>query len=384
MKVAIDARWIFREISGIGAYTRELITHLAREPGPHDYLLLFHEADLREREMAATGCDGHARFTSVLLPDGVFSPAGQFRTPRALRRHGVEVYHATNYMIPLPAFPRNRRGAIACVVTVHDVIPLKFPHFAPRARKNRVFALYRALMREVGRRADIIVTDSRASRDDVLEHMRIPTSRHDRVRTVYCGVAEQFRPPTAPRNPDERARRILYVGRADPYKNLEGLVRAFAQARRDGLCDARLVIAGARDARYPEAEDRARTEGVLEHVTWTGYLDDDGLVRAYQEADVLVLPSRYEGFGLPVAEAMACGTPVICSTCGSLPEVAGDAARLHDPDDIGGMAQSIRDVLDTPAVARDLRTRGLAQVACFRWDRVAATMRDIYSEAAGA
>ena len=171
---------------------------------------------------------------------------------------------------------------------------------------------------------------------------------------------------------------VLYVGRRDPYKNLPGLVAAFARLVRDGGVDARLRVVGPPDARYPEAEEAARRLGVAEHVEWTGYLDDAGLLRAYQDADVLALLSKYEGFGLPVAEAMACGTPVVCSNAASLPEVAGAAARLVAPDDVAGAAAALQDVLTNPAEAARLRAAGLEQARKFSWRAAAESMLRLY------
>jgi glycosyltransferase involved in cell wall biosynthesis len=217
----------------------------------------------------------------------------------------------------------------------------------------------------------------------VLEHLRIPASRVDRVRTVPCGVDARFRPRgdrDAPA-PTGRPRDILYVGRSDPYKNLLGLVDAVAQVRARRSLDVRLRIAGPPDPRYPAPQARAHELGLTDHVQWLGYLADPALVEAYQAADLLVLPSRYEGFGLPVLEAMACGTPVVCSDRSSLPEVAGDAALLVDPDDTTALADAIARVLSDAALAADLRQRGLARARAFTWRRTAEATRSIYQQA---
>ncbi len=382
MRVLIDARWIFEEISGIGAYTRELVTQLARGEPTDEYVLLFEREDLLRRTVLETGTDAAPHVRTLRVDYGLFSPASQLRLPGLLRREGIDVYHSPNYAIPLAAFPRHRRGPTACVITLHDVIPLKFPDFAPRSRKRRTLPLFRLLMREIGRRADIIVADSESSRRDVIDELAIDPARHPRVRRVYCGVAARYLEPAGPAaRPPDAPRQILYVGRADPYKNLQGLVRAFAGAL-PALPPCELVIAGSPDARYPEAPALARELGIEDRVRWTGYLSEAALLGAYRDADLLVLPSRYEGFGLPVVEAMASGTPVICSPCGSLPEIAGDAALLVDPDDIAGLSKAIVRVLDDPALANDLIRRGHEQARRFRWETTAEQMRQVYREAA--
>jgi alpha-1,3-rhamnosyl/mannosyltransferase len=124
---------------------------------------------------------------------------------------------------------------------------------------------------------------------------------------------------------------------------------------------------GAKDPRYPEADQLAASLGVDREVIRTGYVSDDQLLAEYQQADVFVLPSLYEGFGLPVLEAMACGVPVICSNKGSLPEVAGDAALKVQPQDTLGLSEAIKRVLGDPRLANDMIARGLKQAAKFTW-----------------
>jgi glycosyltransferase involved in cell wall biosynthesis len=381
MKIAIDARWIFREISGIGAYTRELIRHLPRVGRPHSFVLIFNDPALRDRTLDETGTRDSPAVAPWIFPHGVFSPLSQLLLPAGLAARGIQIYHSPNYMIPLLAFPRHRGRRMKCVVTIHDVIPLIFPDHAPRSRKARVFPLYRRLMTEIGARADAIITDSRASRADAIEHLRIPPERAGIVKAVYCGVSGRFRrsEPRAVRSPGA-PRSVLYVGRSDPYKNLTTLVRAFAEARQICPFPVTLTLAGAPDPRYPEARELAERLGIRDAVRWTGYVSDDDLVALYREADVLAHPSRYEGFGLQVAEAMACGVPVVCSNAGSLPEVAGDAAILLPPDDAHGFAREIARVLTDPALAADLARRGRLRAGDFTWTQTAERTLAIYDE----
>ncbi len=388
MKIAIDGRWIYPRISGIGAYTRELLRALAPLDTENDYTVFFNRADVRDRTARETGLKDRSNFSLRLLPWGVFSPLGQLALPGLLRRERFDVFHSPNYMIPLPAFPRFRTGSTRAVVTIHDVIPLLFPAHAPRSRKSRFFFLYRGLMAEIARRADFIITVSESSRSDCLTKLRIAPERADRVCAVHNGVSDRFMPPPegpAPRrSPDDKTttRTCLYVGRADPYKNLDGLLRAFARVRDELPFPLELVIAGPKDDRYPEAPALARELGVDGQVVWTGYLSDSELIRRYQTADLLILPSRYEGFGLPVIEAMACGTPVLCSTAAALREIAGQAALFADPDDIPGLARGMREILTQSALADRLSHDGLRQAARFSWAKTAAQTLAVYQRAA--
>lgn len=405
MNIGIDARWIFKELSGIGVYTRELVRALAAIDVENRYTLFFDSAELMERTLSETGARDARNFRTTLLPFGLFSPLNQLRMPTILRRHALDVFHSTNYMIPFSAFPANRPGRIRCVTTIHDLIPLMFPEYAPRSKKRRFFALYRILMLQVGRRSDVIITDSKCSRADVIRLLRIPPEREDRVLSIPVGVSPAFRPAVeeaggatsdlphpsfqtadeeAPKDslaeaPEKRRdsqlsfsrprprKTILWVGRPDPYKNLTGLIEAFARARKRNFFPIQLRLAGPRDDRYPEASHAASRFDVQNDVSWLGYVPDAQLVREYQNADALVLPSRYEGFGLPIIEAMACGTPVICGTEGSMPEVAGDAAIKVHPDDTIGIAEAIVRVLSDQRLADDMRQRGLRHASNFTW-----------------
>jgi glycosyltransferase involved in cell wall biosynthesis len=387
MKIAIDARWIFPKISGVGTYTLELLREIATLDRSHHFTLVFNDPEIRDRVTADLCLDPAPHFATALLPYGLFSIRNQVLLPLWLHREGFDIYHSTNYLIPLLAFPVSRRGRTHSVATIHDVIPLAIPDHAPKSRKSRMFPLYKRLMIEVGARAQTIITVSHSSRRDIIQHLRIPRVSADKVHVIYNGVSTVFRPPTRHRPDAEypaRTRRLLYVGRMDPYKNVTGLVRILAAVRARSAVPVELVIAGANDPRYPEAMILARELGVSQHIQWTGYLPTDRLLSVYQQADCLVHPSRYEGFGLQIAEAMACGLPVVSSNAASLPEVAGDAAILLPPDDVQGFADHVLRVLTDPALAQSLTARGIAQATKFSWKTAATETLALYSRAAPA
>ena len=374
MRIVIDARWIFREISGIGLYTQELIRGLADLRAPHDFTLLFQDEGVLERTASVTGFRANPRFTAERLDCGLFAPRAQLAVPALLKRLRADVYHSTNWMMPLLSCGATRR-----VVTVHDLIPLLFRDFAPRSKKERFFPVYRAMMRRVGRTADLIITVSDSTRRDVLQHLGVPAARQARVVTIPEAADAAFRPPE---RPYVRTRpRILYVGRRDPYKNLTGLIEAFAKVRARGV-DAVLKVIGSDDPRYPDAPVRARELGVFEHIEWAGYVPDRDLPAHYQDADVFALVSKYEGFGLTVLEAMGCGTPVVCSNVSSLPEVVGDAALTVNPNDPDAIAGALTRVLTDAPFAIDLGRRGIVRAAQFSWQRTAELTLAAYERAA--
>ena len=381
MRIAIDARWIFRELSGVGTYTRELVRHLGRIDTTNHYTLFFQHEDLCQQFWPQMELEGLTNFEPCFVSSGVFSPRSQLQLPFLLKRLGIDVYHSPNYMIPLLAFPRRQGGRPRCVCTIHDVIPLVFPDHAPRSRKSRVYPLYRWLMKEIGRRSDSIITVSEASRRDILTHLGIPREREKAVHRVYNGVASGFATPTPrpTRGPSE-ARQLLYVGRFDPYKNVSTLVEAFAEARTRTPFPLHLRIVGAPDPRYPEVETLVRARGLADDVTWTGYLSDDALRATYQASDLMVHPSRYEGFGLQILEAMAASVPVLCSNAASLPEVGGDAAAYFDPNETAALADLIVSVITDEARLAAMAVRGLEQTRRFTWDDCATQTLAIYRD----
>lgn len=380
MKIAIDARWIFDEISGVGTYTIELIRALSHLDRDNVYLLLFRSHHVRDRTAETTQFNIAPNVQAKHIPYGPFSLANQWRMPAFLREHEIEVYHSPNYMIPFHGFPGRGSGLTKCVTTIHDVIPLLFADHAPKSKKARLFPLYKGIMRQVGTRSDAILTVSECSRRDLIDQLELPPERQDNVKTIYNGVNPRYRPSLD--EPEAGPPTILYVGRSDPYKNLGCLIEAFHAVREGGI-EARLRVIGPSDARYPEPRQRVKALGLDSHVDWAGYMSDDALLRAYQDASVFVLPSRYEGFGLPVLEAMACGTPVVCSNASALPEVAGEAALLFDPSKPDALADAIRKVLTEPGCAKDLRQKGLVRAEEFTWKRTAEKTRAVYESLAG-
>lgn len=363
----IDTRWIFPTFSGIGFYTQELVRHMAPLAQDHEFILLFSSTDLRDRTMQRPGLAGANHVRPEVVRDDVFSLAGQLRLPGLIRRHRPDLFFSPNWMIPYAAFPVHRTGRTVLAVTLHDLIPLVMPDHAPKARKARFFPVFKRLMRETSRRADVILTPSECSRRDVLEQLEAPHRDSNRVVTIPEAAGDAFTPAETPRaDPPE----LLYVGRFDPYKNVPFLIRSFAQiAKRHPTVTLRVI--GEPDPRYPEARQEADRLQLNPRIHWQGYVDTEGLVEAYRKASVVVQPSRYEGFGLPVIEAMACGAPVVCTNVSSLPEVAGDAARMVAPDDEAGLAEAVLDLLEHPDTAADLSRRSLARAAEFSWEKAA-------------
>lgn len=372
LHIAIDARWIFRELSGIGLYTQELIAALTRCPSPHRFTLIFNHEDVMARTSAQTGYTSCTAFTGRLLRSGPYAPADQISLPLHLAKWGVDVYHATNFMMPLWKPGREKR-----VVTIHDLIPLLYRDHAPRSKKNRLYPVYRRLITRVAESADAIISVSESTRGDIIKHL-LPEGEA-KIAVIHEGVNPVFRPVDRPARAGVE---FLFVGRRDPYKNLPMLIQSLHDVRRQGH-DARLRIIGGDDPRYPEARELANRLNLGDAVHWSGYVPDRELLDAYQQTDVFVLPSRYEGFGLPVLEAMACGTPVICSNTSSLPEVAGDAALLIDPSAPATLTEAMEQLMREPDLRKTLSDKGLARAAQFTWEETARKTMRVYEKVAG-
>lgn len=365
LHVAVDCRVVDPHYPGIGRATLETVRALAREPGPHRLSLLVGPgappADLADVTRSANVDAQLVRVGSALR-----SPADQWELPRLLWRLRPDVYHATYYAVPalLP---------VPTVVTIYDLIPRLFPRYWTNPALRGVINAWTAY---AARRAARVLTCSHATARDLA---RLLPETAPKLRVVPLGVSP--RPAArvdASRSSDDPT--LLYVGSNKPHKNLPRLVAAFARVA--PTVTGTLVVAGAWDERYSEAVDLARRLNLDERVRFERRPSDERLDALFAAATGFVFPSLYEGFGLPVLEAMAAGLPVATSDRGSLAEVAGDAALLVDPDDEGSIADAMRRLLRDAAERSRLSAAGRAQAARFTWDRTAEETWALYEEAA--
>ncbi len=355
-RIALDTTLATLDRAGTGEYIRSLETAL--------------RPILRERLVAIqsrvaaphTGPRTIAAMGRTLVRDLWWHQAG---VERAARHAGADLLH-------LPAAVGPIRGRLPAVVTIHDLSVLHAPHdFRPWFRNYA-----RVVIPRLARRVARVITVSEATRRDVLEHLRLP---EDRVIAVPNGVAINHGHGT-PGPYQLPPRYVLAVGTLQPRKNLIRLFQAIRLlAERPATRDIVLVHAGGygwlandvlRAAQAPELRGRVRLLGYVAH---------EHLACLYARARVLAYPSLFEGFGLPVLEAMASGCPVVTSDRSSLPEVAGDAAVLVDPDSIEAIAEGIRRVWEDDALVRDLGARGRARAQLFSWERTARLTAEVYA-----
>jgi glycosyltransferase involved in cell wall biosynthesis len=283
---------------------------------------------------------------------------GQFQLPRHYRQHRGSLLFA-----PIPEAPLY--AGCRSVVTLHDLIPLRFP------RRSPLTAYFRYFIPQVLKQAQHILCDSQATADDAMHYYQIP-ARQLSVTPLAYDVAH-FQPLAN----TPRQNYFLYIGRHDAYKNLHRAIVAFATLS----ADYEFWIAGPPDDRYtPLLHQQVAELGISDRVKFLSYVPYADLPRLINQAIGLVFVSLWEGFGLPVLEGMACGTPVITSNLSSMPEVAGDATLLVDPYNVAAIADAMQALIAQPSLQAELSAKGLARSAQFRWEKTSQRAIDILQQ----
>jgi glycosyltransferase involved in cell wall biosynthesis len=350
MRIGIDVQSTLGRKTGIGLYTANLLQALRRVAPQHEYIEL------------AWGRTGELRTDRRLWWE-------QVELPRRACTAGVNLLHLTGFGAP-------RWHPCPTLLTVHDLIGLLFPaNFPPISR----FYWNRWLPHTV-RWADRIIAVSEHTRRDLIQLLGIPA---ERIEVVYEGVSKIFR-PLEDQVALEAVRQkyglpldiILYVGTIEPRKGLDTLISAYAALAAEIPHD--LVIVGKRGWYTEPLFRQVVALGLCYRVHFTDYVADEDLPGLYNLAALFVYPSRYEGFGLPPLEAMACGVPVICSKAASLPEVVGEAAMLFPPDDPHTLAEAMYQVLGDEELNAWMRERGLNRAKLFTWEETARRTAEIY------
>jgi glycosyltransferase involved in cell wall biosynthesis len=365
-------------IGGIGRYAMHLIDAMltcSAEERSDDEFVIF-SAPQTDRSLLmgsrARVCERFRRFKSTLLRSSVLLPAGVWR-------EHIDVFHGLDQS-GIPLFFKTGKY----VVTIHDVIPLVLPWaFSPRHR----WVLATAFAR-IRKQAEMVIVPSMAAAEDVVHYLQVERQRVVVIpmgcEARFCLAADPDQAATVRRRYGLPERYILFVGTLEPRKNINTLLQAFAQVIAEApQDDLTLVIAGGSGwggEDYLATVHRLKLDGC---VRFTGFVDDVHLPDLYRGALLFVYPSLYEGFGLPVLEAMACGTPVITSDRTSLPEVAGDAAWLVDPTQTEALAAAMSALAYDAELRQSFRSRGLARARGFTWEAVAQQTLGIYRRVVG-
>ena len=376
MNVLIETLSIRKEKAGVGVYAKNLVECLLASPNAANihFFLLCHDDDPDFAHRAAN-------VTLIRLPAHLFRKLPlrfayeQLILPFVLLRHRIDVIHSLHYSFPLLRFGTRQ------VVTIHDMTSYLLPDVHERIK----IVYFRFFIRVARRLADATIFVSASAQRDCI---RLLGPMHHASAVVPLGKSDAFRPVLDP----ERLRAVrakyklpgrflLYIGTIEPRKNLDALLAAFAAIAPE-FPDLGLVLAGGRGWKnaLENLQAAIARQGLVQRVVFPGFVDEDDKATLLSTAEVFVYPSLYEGFGLPVLEAMACGVPVVTSNLSSIPEVAGNGAWLIDPTNTPELTSAIRGLLSDSTLRSDLAQRALRQAAKFTWQATAEKTLAMYRD----
>ncbi len=370
MRICMDITPAVHRRAGLGRYAQELTAALLATDTENEYVAFYNrpseayvEPPLDRLPHLTTNLSAKPWRMSALV--GHLAHVGQDRL-----FPGVDLFHATDHLLP-------RLTQVKSVFTLHDLVFRFYPH--THKPLNRWFLTL--MMPRFLKAADAVIAVSRCTKRDVV---RLYDLDEAKVKVIHEGVNPRFRRSSPGvissvlHKYDLRERYILSVGTIEPRKNLTSLLEAYVAIRNQDS-QLKLVIVGKRGWLYEGFFRRLHELGLENEVIFPGFVPDEDLPALYSATDLFVFPSLYEGFGLPVLEALACGAPVVTSNTSSLPEVAGEAALLVDPNSVEALARGMRDVLDSRTLRDDLRARGPKQAAKFSWEKAARETLTIYT-----
>jgi glycosyltransferase involved in cell wall biosynthesis len=365
MRIALDVRKVHD--FGIGTYLRNLIRHLPELDTDNQFVLMGFP---RDAELLRSF---DSRFELAFVGAPNYSIREHFSVPFRLGRLGIDLFHSPHYVLPYFT-------PCPSVVTIHDAIHLLFPQYLP----SRFASLYaKHMIRRAIEKAELVMTVSDASKRDLERLFEVPEGK---IRVIPNGIDPAMTHDLSEQEIDRVrsrfqivGRNALFVGNIKPHKNVERLINAFAKVREESSFeDLNLIVVGDDISKYPALRRAVSRHDLRSRVRFFGFVPEPTLVALYRIADVFVFPSLYEGFGLPVLEAMANGTPVVTSSVSSLPEVVGDAAVTVDPYNVDEIAKAMRDVLTDEGLRATLVERGRRRAGRFSWKDAVARIHEAY------
>jgi glycosyltransferase involved in cell wall biosynthesis len=375
MHIAIDARMARKPLSGPGRYAVNLIRALAELDHENQYLILQNNTlseQITERE----------NFRTIWVNYPALSLKTVFWLQNLLRKERINVFHSLYFLSPLS-------GDLFRIITVHDLMALQFPNFFQgRSLPVRVYAklFSQIFIRTSVKCSSHIITDSQTVRDEVV-HWKPECAR--KITVICPAVDPSFKKLRDPKIIEKTKNKfgltkksVLYIGNTRPYKNLPRLIKAFQLLRKNENQLCQLVIGGGESRNIPFLKKLAKNLRLEDCVIFTGNLIDEEVTALMNVADIFVFPSLYEGFGLPPLEAMACGTPVITSNAGSLPEVVGDAALLVNPKNEEEICSAMKRLLFDKELRENMIKRGFERVKLFSWEKAAKETLEVYKRVA--
>jgi glycosyltransferase involved in cell wall biosynthesis len=375
MKIGIDARLLsYRR--GIGTFVYNMLSHLTILDRKNQYFL-YVDKKSKDSDLALPE-------NSIIRPHALPSYPlwEQVCLPLAAMHDDVDILHC-----PANTGPLFLPQQIKRVLTIHDVMYLLPYEVLPPSPSlyQRLGRIYRRwVVPRIAKRADAIITDSHHSRQDIFSLLQLPS---EHVFVIYGAPGHAFRPLPNKEMVEKVKQRyrvqsqfILTLGGLDPRKNTTRVLQAFKKFEGRAKSDYQLVIVGLPRNGQKLFSHTAMEIGITEEVVLAGFVPEEDLVALYNGADVFLYPSLYEGFGLPVLEAMACGTPVIASTAGSIPEIAEEAALLIGPNGVEALVLAIEQVVTDQALRQELTARGFEHVKKFSWEKAAKELLAVYEK----
>jgi len=371
-RIAIDYTPAYEQGGGIGRYVRDLVSALALVDTTTDYRLFVAGAD--KTNMPALPDTNFSFHPTRLSPKWLARIWHRARLPIPVEMitGQVDLYHATDFVLP-PHLPNTHT-----LLTVHDLSFVRVPDAATPTLKQYLDTV---VPRSV-KRASHILADSEATKRDLVDLYAVDPVK---VTVLLSGVDRRFLPVDFGFSTMRRKYKIdnrpyiFTIGTVQPRKNYVRLIHALANLRQLGY-DLNLVIAGGRGWLADPIYEAIEQTKLGDYVHMIGFVDDGDLPTLYSDAACVAFPSLYEGFGFPVLEAMACGTPVITSNVSSLPEVAGDAAIMVDPYSIEAITEAIQRVMDDTTLRENMVEAGLQHVKSFTWERAAKQLHQVYMQ----
>jgi len=378
LKILIDASGIINKTTGVGQYSLQLLKALAEVDNKNEYFIVL-QKELEERH-PIYNLEKMKNFSFIKGNVSAVGPQKQLYYYSFLRRNSsqFDLLHSLNSELPLYC-------DIKKIVTIHDLKYLKYPHFFKDFSKIKTKYL-EYTMKKGAEKADIIIAISESTKKDIINLLGI---EKDKIRVIYeaSNLGMYSRKNDDILNSDILKKYsiqkpyFLYVGEKRPHKNIEGLIEAFAIFKEKyDRWNTYLVIAGKRYSGYQDYVKKAENLGMIDYLIFTGFIPDKHLKSIYSEAEVLLFVSFYEGFGIPILEALECGLPVITSNISSMPEVAGDAALLVDPHNIQEIAEKMNNITNSEILRKQLIESGFERVKQFSWERTARETLKVYNE----
>lgn len=378
MKIGLDVDSLTIKSGGIGRYAVNLINHVAKillNEGQNEIFIFFHHSfdrDLIHKHSHLKFIDKYTNIKSNVLRKGIFLPF-------SIRRLNIDLFHGLDH-IGIPFLYKNKTCKYA--VTIHDLIPRIYP--SKFTKKHRL--IQNTLLPHILRKADKIIVDSNSTKNDIIKFY---PRYEDKIKVIYLGVESHFFPRSNHEiektldkyNVDFRY--ILFLGTVEPRKNIIRVVDAFIQLKQEGNIEQKLIITGRKGWLYKDIIEKINKTPFSQDIIFTDFVDDEDLPSLYSGAEIFLYPSLYEGFGLPVLEAMSCGSPVITSNLSSLPEVAGDAAILVDPMNVEEIVQAMEKLLRDRELRKELKRKSLERAKFFSWEMAAKETLHLYEDILG-